>query len=256
MTPDARRRFGALTALAFGLFAGLTLLPIPITGPVGTYIGHELWQLLGAGALGIPLLGFGLALAGFERLGALDMKRSAVLIIGLSFLVPYLIGVVARVRPAALDIDVADRTPVALAVGVVPGFFSDLISTKIGVAGAVIVGFLALSALTLVTFAWHPLQRLERRSSSALDKAAPTKSEGRQRRLADLARADAEPPARGATEKEEPPAKPGTAKPEAKSPKSKGEKKPETKAAAGEVKRRVWEVDLLAAPRTRAIDAG
>ena len=141
MTPNARRRFGALVALAFGLFAGLTLLPIPVTGPVGTYFGHELWQLLGAGALGIPLLGFGLALAGFERLGALDMKRSAVLIIGLSLLVPYLIGVVTHVRPADLDVDVADRTVNALAVGVVPGFFADLISNKIGMAGAVLVGW-------------------------------------------------------------------------------------------------------------------
>ena len=177
MTPNARRRFGALVALAFGLFAGLTLLPIPVTGPVGTYFGHELWQLLGAGALGIPLLGFGLALAGFERLGALDMKRSAVLIIGLSLLVPYLIGVVTHVRPADLDVDVADRTVNALAVGVVPGFFADLISNKIGMAGAVLVGWLALSALTLVTFAWHPLQRLERKAAPSPEKSSSGKGE-------------------------------------------------------------------------------
>ncbi len=37
-----------------------------------------------------------------------------------------------------------------------------MISGRIGVAGAVLLGFLALSALTLATFAWHPLQRLER----------------------------------------------------------------------------------------------
>ena len=69
------RRLGAMTALVVGLFVGLTLLPVQITGPVGGYIGHALWQLLGAGALGIPLLGIGLALAGFDRLGGLDMKR-------------------------------------------------------------------------------------------------------------------------------------------------------------------------------------
>ena len=46
-------------------------------------------------------------------------------------------------------------------VGLVPGFLAQVISGKIGVAGAVLLGFLALSALTLVTFAWHPLQRLE-----------------------------------------------------------------------------------------------
>jgi len=72
MSTDSRRRMGALTALVLGLFVGLTLLPIPITGPVGRYIGHGLWQILGAGALGIPLLGAGLALAGFDRVVALD----------------------------------------------------------------------------------------------------------------------------------------------------------------------------------------
>ena len=35
-----RRRLGALTALVVGLFVGLTLLPVQITGPVGGYIGH------------------------------------------------------------------------------------------------------------------------------------------------------------------------------------------------------------------------
>ena len=40
MSTDSRRRMGALTALVLGLFVGLTLLPIPITGPVGRYIGR------------------------------------------------------------------------------------------------------------------------------------------------------------------------------------------------------------------------
>jgi DNA segregation ATPase FtsK/SpoIIIE, S-DNA-T family len=156
-----RRRLGALTALVVGLFVGLTLLPIGITGPVGRYIGHALWQLLGAGALGIPLLGIGLALAGFERLGGLDMKRSAILIVGLSVLVPYVVGVLAQVTPAELDMDVGQRGLAARTVGLVPGFLAETISGKVGVAGAVLLGFLALSALTLATFAWHPLQKLE-----------------------------------------------------------------------------------------------
>ena len=88
-----RRRLGAITALVAGIFLGLTLLPLPLTGSVGKYIGHALWQTLGAGALGIPLLGIGLALAGFDRLGKLDMKRAAILIAGLSVLVPYVIGI-------------------------------------------------------------------------------------------------------------------------------------------------------------------
>ena len=156
-----RRRLAALTALVAGLFLGLTLLPVKITGPVGGYIGHALWQLLGAGALGIPLLGLGLALAGLDRLGGLDMKRSAILIVGLSVLVPYVVGVLTDVSPADLDADVGQRGFAARMVGLVPGFLAEVVSGKIGVAGAVLLGFLALSALTLVTFAWHPLQRLE-----------------------------------------------------------------------------------------------
>ena len=162
MSTDSRRRLGAITALVLGLFVGLTLLPIPITGPVGRSIGHGLWQILGAGALGIPLLGLGLALAGFDRLGGLDMKRSAILIVGLSLLLPYLVGVVTHVGRSDLDLDVAQRGFAARVVGVLPGFFAEMVSGKVGVAGAVLLGFLALSALTLATFAWHPLQRLER----------------------------------------------------------------------------------------------
>ena len=168
MSTDSRRRLGAVTALVLGLFVGLTLLPVAITGPVGRSIGHGLWQMLGAGALGIPLLGVGLALAGFDRLGNLDMKRSAILIVGLSLLIPYLVGVLAHVGRADLDIDVMQRGVAARIVGVLPGFFAETISDKVGVAGAVLLGFLALSALTLATFAWHPLQRLEKSGAGAL----------------------------------------------------------------------------------------
>jgi len=176
MTADSRRRLGALTALVVGLFLGLTLLPVGLTGPVGGYIGHALWQLLGAGALGIPLLGLGLALAGFERLGGLDMKRSALLIVGLSVLVPYVVGVLTHVRASDFDWDVGERALSARAVGWLPGFFAVAITDKVGVAGAVLLGFLALSALTLATFAWHPLQRLERgdgRQTGPADEAVP-----------------------------------------------------------------------------------
>jgi hypothetical protein len=109
MSSDSRRRLGAITALVVGLFVGLTFLPLPLTGPVGKYIGHGLWRMLGAGALGIPLLGIGLALAGFDRLGKLDMKRSAILIAGLSVLLPYLIGVLTGVDRIDLYPDVGER---------------------------------------------------------------------------------------------------------------------------------------------------
>jgi S-DNA-T family DNA segregation ATPase FtsK/SpoIIIE len=168
MSTDSRRRLGAITALVLGLFVGLTLLPVPITGPVGRDIGHGLWQVLGAGALGIPLLGVGLALAGFDRLGNLDMKRSAILIVGLSLLIPFLLGVVARVGAADFDSDVTQRSFTARLIGVLPGFFASAVAGKVGMAGAVLLGFLGLSALTLATFAWHPLQRLEKGGAGAL----------------------------------------------------------------------------------------
>jgi S-DNA-T family DNA segregation ATPase FtsK/SpoIIIE len=59
-----------------------------------------------------------------------------------------------------LDLD--NRSLATSLVGWLPGFFAEMISGSIGVLGAVLLGFLALSALTLATFAWHPLQRLER----------------------------------------------------------------------------------------------
>jgi DNA segregation ATPase FtsK/SpoIIIE, S-DNA-T family len=181
MSTDSRRRLGAVTAMVLGLFVGLTLLPIGITGPVGHLIGRELWQILGAGALGIPLLGLGLALAGFDRLGGLDMKRSAILIVGLSLLLPYLVGVVTHVGRTDLDLDVTQRGFAARVVGVLPGFFAETVSGKVGLAGAVLLGFLALSALTLATFAWHPLQRLERSGAAGRrgGGAAEVQTEGR-----------------------------------------------------------------------------
>src|SRR5438093_3221829 len=115
-----RRRFGAITALVIGLFVGLTLLPLAVTGPIGQSLGQMLWRVLGAGALGIPVLGIGLALAGFERLGTLDMKRSASLIVGLSALLPYLGGVVLHVSVRDLN----NQTLLGRLVGVVPGFFA------------------------------------------------------------------------------------------------------------------------------------
>ena len=164
MSTESRRRLGAVTAMVVGVFVGLTFLPIPLTGPLGDYLGQGLWRMLGAGAIGIPVLGVGLALAGFDRLGKLDMKRSAILIVGLSLLLPYLIGVLTGVTRNDLDLD--QRGLATSLVGWLPGFFAEVISGAVGVLGAVLLGFLALSALTLATFAWHPLQRLERGSGA------------------------------------------------------------------------------------------
>ena len=250
---------GALTALVAGLFLGLTLLPVEITGPVGGYIGHALWQLLGAGALGIPLLGIGLALAGFDRLGGLDMKRSAILIVGLSVLVPYVVGVLTDVSPADLDADVGQRDFAARMVGLVPGFLAETISGKIGVAGAVLLGFLALSALTLVTFAWHPLQRLEAgqkadgRTGGQADTILPPVE--KRRRAAKVAGSEEEddaivaalPPVRLAARPPEPPATKARKK----------DRRPEPAVVGAPAEESdTPPVDLLTAPARDDIDAG
>ena len=171
MTPDSthRRRLGALAALGLGLFLGLTLIPFPLTGQVGDFLRGGLWSALGLGALALPVLGVALALAGFDRLGSLDMKRAALLITGIGLLVPYLLGTLGRVTAA----DLTDSTStLGHLVGWLPGFFAVYMPNFVGVAGAVILGFLALSAITLVTLAWHPLQRLERGGAAAVA-AAP-----------------------------------------------------------------------------------
>lgn len=156
MSSEGRRHLAAIIALVAGSFVGLTLLPVAVTGPLGAWLGATLWRTLGIGALGFPLLGLGLGLAGFNRLPELDMKRVAILGVGLAVLVPFLVGVVAGVRPGDFDSGLlAPRL-----TGVLPGFLAYGVVQGIGVAGGLLLGFLLLSALTIGTIAWHPLRRL------------------------------------------------------------------------------------------------
>jgi S-DNA-T family DNA segregation ATPase FtsK/SpoIIIE len=159
MIGEHRRRFGAVVALVCGLFVTLTLLPVDVTGPIGAWVGTLLWSSLGAGAVGVPLLGFLLGLAGFDRVPRLDMKRAAILAIGATLLVPYLIGVIMHVEQGAFAQPWAWS---ARLTGWLPGFFAVSALNTIGTAGALAAGFIALTAVTLGTLAWHPLQRLER----------------------------------------------------------------------------------------------
>jgi len=155
MSEEGRRHLGAIVALVLGSFVGLTLLPIDLTGPVGRWLGTTLWQLLGVGAVGFPLLGLAVGLAGFDRLPQLDMKRAAILVSGLAIVVPFLIGVIADVRPEGFaSTDIAPRL-----TGVVPGFAAYYVVRGIGPAGGLLFGFVSLSALTILTIAWHPLMR-------------------------------------------------------------------------------------------------
>jgi S-DNA-T family DNA segregation ATPase FtsK/SpoIIIE len=161
MSEQARRRLGAIAALVLGTFIGLTLLPLPLTGPLGAGLGSRLWEWFGAGAVGLPLLGFGVALAGFERLPGLDMKRAAILLLGLIILVPYFVGIVTHVQAADYSPALRDMGWAARLAGVWPGLLAAAVYGWIGFAGGLLLGFLVLSGLTLLTVAWHPLTRLE-----------------------------------------------------------------------------------------------
>jgi S-DNA-T family DNA segregation ATPase FtsK/SpoIIIE len=240
MTEDARRRLGAVTALVLGLFAALTLFPGSLTGPIGNTLGAALWHWLGLGAVGVPLLGLGLALAGFERLPGLDMKRVAVLMAGLSVLVPYVAGVLAHVTPEALDPAYGERMMGARLTGLIPGFLAAGAYDLVGFAGALLLGFLGLSALTLLTLAWHPLQRLERLPETT-DAATPPTPQ-RRPNLSAMAERESvvEPPQPRTAPRREREKKPGTARP----------------AGAPDVESELPPIELLQPPPSRDIDAG
>ena len=161
MRPEDRRRLGAIAALVIGIFIGLTLIRAVPTGPLGRGLGSLLWRSLGAGAVGLPLLGFGLALAGFDRVPRLDMKRVGALLGGLALLVPFTIAVIADVPAAAFDPPLSEWELSARASGLLPGLAARGVLQLIGQPGGLLLAFLLLSALTLATLAWHPLRRFE-----------------------------------------------------------------------------------------------
>lgn len=161
MRPEDRRRLGAIAALVLGIFFGLTLIRAVPTGPLGRGLGAFLWRTLGSGAIGLPLLGLGLALAGFDRLPRLDMKRVGFLLGGLALLVPFTTAVLADIPAAAFDPPLADWELAARASGLLPGLAARGVLQLIGQPGGLLLAFLALSALTLATLAWHPLRRFE-----------------------------------------------------------------------------------------------
>ena len=161
LEPRRRQELLAIGFLLAGIFVGLALLPIDVTGPLGRGFGRFLWTYMGAGAALLPVLGFALALAGFGRLPIISMGRVGVLCGGLMVLAPFAIAVVTGVRSVAdFPPSYADWGPVERLVGIVPAFMTVLISGAIGTAGAVIVGLLGLSVLTVHTLDWHPFRRL------------------------------------------------------------------------------------------------
>ncbi len=154
MNRKARHELIGIGALAIGLFLGLTLLRLPITGSWGNQIGSRLWRVLGVGSVLLPVLGIGWALAAFERLGSLSAARAAALGAGLILLLPYGIGTVtgADFPPAY-----AAWSPTQKLVGYVPAMLAHGVHQTVGTAGGTLVGLFALSALGILTVGWHPL---------------------------------------------------------------------------------------------------
>ena len=176
MNSKARQELLGIAALLVGWFVGLTLLPVALTGSWGRTIGGALWQLFGVGAIVVPILGVGWALAAFERLGALSWGRAAVLGAGLVLLIPY--GIAVAIGPA-FPPDYGNWTRTERLVGLFPGFLANGAETAIGTAGAVLIGLFALSALGIVTVGWHPLTLLRQRDarSGMRDAEEPTRDE-------------------------------------------------------------------------------
>jgi S-DNA-T family DNA segregation ATPase FtsK/SpoIIIE len=157
MNTKARQELIGIGALVVGLFLGLTLLRLPITGSWGDRIGSLLWRTLGAGSAVVPLLGIGWALAAFERLGSLSWGRTAALGAGLVLLLPYGIGTLTGAR---FPLDYAAWSPTQRLVGVGPALVAHSIHQAVGTAGGTLVGLFALSALGILTVGWHPLVAL------------------------------------------------------------------------------------------------
>ena len=189
------------------------------------------------------------------------MKRSAFLIIGLSVLLPYLAGVLGRVTVGR------SRQPTgswARLVGCDSRASSRCRSRRASAsAGAVLAGFLALSALTLATFAWHPLQRLERQPDEPDGSAKPLaangeKAEGQRKAAKEALEPPVEDPAARCARSSGPQGGEGRrARGRQAGQASRPAKKPEPRRAPGEKELGpVWDVELLDGPAHQGIDAG
>jgi len=165
-----RQELLGIGALVVGLFLGLTLLRLPITGSWGERIGSLLWRVLGLGSVLLPVLGIGWALAAFRRLGAVSSARAATLGAGLILLVPYGIGIVTG---ASFGADYAAWSPTQKLVGLAPAVLAHGVHHAVGTAGGAFVGLFLLSALGIFSVGWHPFVLL--RAASGEGEAATTR---------------------------------------------------------------------------------
>jgi len=175
MNKKIRGELIGVGALVLGLFVGLTLLPGHVTGGVGDRLGALCRQGLGAGAVFIPILGIGWALAAFGWLGALSTGRTAAFVTGLTFLVPYAIGVAGRVN-LEFPPDYAHWTVSQQLVGMLPGWVASFAVRTVGTAGGILIGVFVLTALSVFTIGWHPLAILR---AGTAERAAETKTRGK-----------------------------------------------------------------------------
>ncbi|MCH6547542.1 MAG: DUF87 domain-containing protein, partial [Gemmatimonadetes bacterium] len=169
LTPDRRRELTAILSLAAGVFLGLSLLPTPLTGWVGRFIGSLLWKSLGVGSALLPLLLLVLGIARFGWLRRLDQRRTAVLVGGLVILVPFGIAIaigLENIRDHPPNYN--DWSTGLKIVGIAPLFLAVTVANVLGTAGAVILALLGLAALTLSTIGWQPLKRLWQSESAAM----------------------------------------------------------------------------------------
>src|ERR1041384_5300556 len=164
MNPKGRAKLIGVGALMVGLFLGRTLLPWPLTGGLGKALGAYCWQYFGVGALLLPVLGIGWALAAFGRLGSLTTGRAGVLVAGLIVLVPYAIAIVGQVD-LVLPADYLLWTTSQHLVGIIPGWLANGVHHAVGTAGGALVGLFAFSALGILTIGWHPLAVLRTRET-------------------------------------------------------------------------------------------
>ena len=159
--PRHKHELVAIVSLLVGVFVGLTLLPWDVTGPAGRFVGGTLWKYLGSGAALVPVLGIVIGLAGFGRLRQLGLRRVSVLMAGLVFLIPFAVALVTGVKAAQdLPANYDQWTFAQRAVGLGPAAVAVQLTTIVGMAGAMILGLIALSGLTLYTMDWHPFRRL------------------------------------------------------------------------------------------------
>ena len=165
LTERHRRELVAIAALLAGVFIGLTLLPLDVTGPAGRVVGRVLWEYLGAGAALLPVLGIAVGLAGFGRFGTRDIGDVTVFFLGLVPLVPFAIALMLNLRTTAdFAPSYAQWAMAQRAVGQIAAALVTTTVSVIGTAGATLALLIALSGLTMVTLDWHPFARLARRA--------------------------------------------------------------------------------------------